>query len=120
MRQTGSAGATQTTMNHHRTVKEPSERTRGTRLPPGWSLPAEWKLWANSERPDLDAGAVAAKFADHWASQPGQKGVKADWLATWRNWVRGERGTARPPQRKSDALMAGNIAAAQRFLEAQP
>ena len=28
------------------------------------------------------------KFKDHWISQPGQKGVKKDWLATWRNWVR--------------------------------
>ena len=28
------------------------------------------------------------KFKDYWISQPGQKGVKLDWFATWRNWVR--------------------------------
>ena len=33
---------------------------------------------------------VAAKFRDHWISQPGQRGVKVDWLATWRNWCREE------------------------------
>ena len=28
------------------------------------------------------------KFKDYWIAQPGQKGVKLDWDATWRNWVR--------------------------------
>lgn len=39
-------------------------------------------------------------FADHWRAKPGADGRKADWLATWRNWVRRERdpplGRARP------------------------
>lgn len=29
-----------------------------------------------------------AKFRDYWVAQPGQKGVRNDWQATWRNWVR--------------------------------
>lgn len=33
---------------------------------------------------------VAEKFRDHWLSASGQKGVKLDWEATWRNWVRNE------------------------------
>jgi hypothetical protein len=28
------------------------------------------------------------KFRDYWIAQPGQKGVKLDWDATWRNWCR--------------------------------
>lgn len=28
------------------------------------------------------------KFHDYWVAQPGQRGVKKDWLATWRNWLR--------------------------------
>jgi hypothetical protein len=28
------------------------------------------------------------KFRDYWTSQPGQKGTKTDWQATWRNWIR--------------------------------
>jgi hypothetical protein len=31
---------------------------------------------------------VAAEFLDYWIAQPGQRGVKTDWPATWRNWVR--------------------------------
>jgi hypothetical protein len=27
-------------------------------------------------------------FRDYWIAQPGQRGVKLDWDATWRNWIR--------------------------------
>lgn len=37
---------------------------------------------------DLRCRDEAAKFCDHWRAQPGQKGVKLDWSATWRNWCR--------------------------------
>ena len=29
-----------------------------------------------------------AEFVDYWVAVPGQRGVKLDWLATWRNDVR--------------------------------
>ncbi len=32
--------------------------------------------------------AELEKFRDYWTAQPGQKGVKTDWSATWRNWAR--------------------------------
>jgi hypothetical protein len=60
----------------------------GSRLPSNWELPEEWAIWAMSERPDIDAKLEGLKFADWWHSQPGSKGRKADWLATWRGWVR--------------------------------
>jgi hypothetical protein len=44
--------------------------------------------WAKQERPDLDVRQVAEQFKDYWIAQAGQKGVKLDWDATWRNWVR--------------------------------
>jgi len=31
---------------------------------------------------------VFMEFQDYWLSVSGQKGVKKDWLATWRNWCR--------------------------------
>jgi hypothetical protein len=39
------------------------------------------------------------KFRDHWHSQPGQKGTKVDWSATWRNWCR--RAAERKPKQQS-------------------
>lgn len=70
-----------------------ASRDRGTRLPDDWTLPAEWRNWAAQQRPDLDPGVTADAFADYWHAQPGVKGRKVDWLATWRNWVRNQRGT---------------------------
>lgn len=64
---------------------------RGSRLPADWTLPDEWRAWCRTERPELDIDEVAATFRDHWLGQPGAKGRKSDWLATWRNWVRRER-----------------------------
>lgn len=63
-------------------------RSRGSRLPTGWRLPPEWRVWAQQERPDIDVDREAASFADHWHSKAGAGGVKLDWEATWRNWIR--------------------------------
>ena len=62
---------------------------RGQRLPPEWT--PEPIHMAFAEGLGLRNGKAAAeleKFRDYWAAQPGQKGVKTDWPATWRNWVR--------------------------------
>ena len=56
-----------------------------------WVLPDDWAVWAKAERPDLDPMAVADQFRDHWVAKAGKDGRKADWLATWRNWVRAQR-----------------------------
>lgn len=74
---------------NNRPVK--GESAKGSRLPPDWSLPAEWWSWAAEQGLSGDEiDAAADTFRDWWHSAPGQKGVKADWLATWRNWCRRE------------------------------
>lgn len=77
-----------------RTVTEPSlnpKAGRGTRLPPAWKPTPDLQAWARQGRPWLDVPAVVATFVDHWTAVPGGRGVKLDWAATWRNWVRKER-----------------------------
>lgn len=74
---------------------------RGSRLPNDWRLSESGRAFVAGERPDLDPGAVAAAFADHWRAMPGRDGVKLDWEAAWRNWVRKER-TAAPALRPLD------------------
>ena len=61
---------------------------RGSRLAQDWFLSKSMGDWATQERPDLDVRQVAEQFKDYWVAQAGQKGVKLDWDATWRNWVR--------------------------------
>ena len=62
--------------------------SRATRLSTDFELPEDWIQFCKSERPDLDAQKTFAEFKDHWIAQAGSKGVKTDWTATWRNWVR--------------------------------
>ena len=75
------------TINH----KPIKENKRGSRLPQDWFLTKSMGDWATQERPDLDVRQVAEQFKDYWAAQAGQKGVKLDWDATWRNWVRNNK-----------------------------
>ena len=70
------------------TDKKQNKRKLGSRLAQDWVLLKPWGEWAQQERPDLDVRKVADQFKDYWIAQPGQKGVKLDWEATWRNWVR--------------------------------
>ena len=67
-------------------------------MPADWSLPDEWRAWALTERPELNPERTAASFADYWRGKAGKDGRKADWLATWRNWVRNERTQAQRRQ----------------------
>ena len=70
------------------TEPKTQKRKLGSRLAQDWVLLKSWGEWAQQERPDLDVRKVADQFKDHWIAQAGQKGVKLDWFATWRNWVR--------------------------------
>jgi DNA-binding transcriptional ArsR family regulator len=82
-------------------ISEPSKKPSlnhqvvcGTPLAPTWTLPEPWAEWALQAQPSWTAAHVrfvAEKFRDHWTAMPGQRGVKADWLATWRNWCRNEK-----------------------------
>ena len=67
--------------------------TRGSRLPADWKPNAELAEWSKAERPDLDLRKVFAEFKDYWTSIAGSKGVRLDWDATWRNWVRKQTAT---------------------------
>jgi uncharacterized protein YdaU (DUF1376 family) len=98
------ATAIYTNTNTNTSIKERERAPSGTRLPADWTLPDEWAAWALQERPDLIPSQTAQCFADYWHGVAGAKGRKADWLATWRNWVRGEKTQpARHPQALSFA-----------------
>ena len=74
-------------------------KPRGERLPDGWEPGDDGLAFAVGH--GLQNGRVIAeldRFRDYWAAQPGVKGRKADWPATWRNWVRkaSESGASKP------------------------
>lgn len=85
------------------TVSVASEKTkRGTRLPDGWEPPDDVIRAMHEQFPDLNLRHEHDKFCDHWRAKAGKDGVKLDWVATWRNWIRtaaerhGAVGTPRP------------------------
>ena len=64
---------------------------RGTRLASSWQAPDEFIEFCKTARPDLNPHCLIDKFRDYWSAIPGSKGLKTDWLATWRNFVKSER-----------------------------
>jgi len=71
--------------------REKKKQSRGTRLSADWFPNEEELEFCKVHRTDLDPKTTAERFRDYWTAQPGSKGVKLDWTATWRNWVRNER-----------------------------
>ena len=89
-------------------VAPPSAKSaRGTSLRSDWSLPDDWREWAERERPGLDIELAACSFHDYWVARPGKDGRKSDWLATWRNWVRNQRMPVQRAQRPASDVWAG-------------
>lgn len=66
-------------------------KATASRLPADWTASADDIEFCKAERPDLAPAQTEQRFRDYWIAQPGVKGRKADWPATWRNWVRNER-----------------------------
>ena len=90
-------------------------KSRGTRLDPDWMPSRELVQQMEQECPGVDLRAEHRVFADYWIAQPGQKGVKVDWPATWRNWMRRKHQEQSkrltPTQRAAQTAAAGrNVA----------
>ena len=87
---------TETEKETERDVKPPtSAKSQATRLDHNWELPDDWAIWAKQERPELNVNAVADGFKDYWIAEGGAKGRKANWFATWRNWIRNQKVSAK-------------------------
>ena len=82
--------ATPIATNNHKPItnNQVKENKRGSRLSQDFIFPSDWLVFCKQERPDLQPVQTFEKFKDYWIAQAGQKGVKLDWFATWRNWVR--------------------------------
>ena len=82
--------------------KEEERKIRGThkkgfRLPDDWN-PREADFAMAVARLNGSAKLELEKFRDYWKAQPGQRGTKLDWDATFRNWVRNAKGGVEKPR----------------------
>jgi uncharacterized protein YdaU (DUF1376 family) len=92
MRTHSEGNALQTPDTKHQTPPTESKTPRvgrGSRLPPDWD-PGETGFAFASQHGLTNGKAIEelARFRDFWAAKAGADAVKADWQATWRNWVR--------------------------------
>jgi uncharacterized protein YdaU (DUF1376 family) len=78
----------QPTNNHKPITNNQDKKTLGKRLASDSCLTKEWEDFCVEQRPELNPAKTFDQFKDYWIAQAGQKGVKLDWFATWRNWVR--------------------------------
>jgi uncharacterized protein YdaU (DUF1376 family) len=89
------------TNNHKPITNNQDKKTLGKRLANDFSFPLEWERFCKETRPELHPTRTFDQFKDYWIAQAGQKGVKLDWFATWRNWV---RSTNAPKQNPADIV----------------
>jgi hypothetical protein len=74
---------------------------RGARLPPDWTPSDADRAYARSLGwTDEQIDREAEDFRDYWIARPGAGGLKLDWPATWRKWIRNSKshpaGSSRP------------------------
>lgn len=84
--------------NRSSSANKPQKSARGSRLADNWTLPKPWGEWALANFQITREQVLAERdaFKDFWLSATGAKATKADWFATWRNWVRNSRKGYRP------------------------
>lgn len=121
----GAAVAPEPSSNHPDEPHRPSDGVarKGTRLPADWTPTAADRQFAADLGLAPDAVThVGEVFRDYWVAVAGRQGVKLDWPATWRNWVR--KDLHRNDGRKTDDIFAAAearaIAAEQRMMSEQP
>jgi hypothetical protein len=77
-----------------------STAQRGTRVPDDFMPDDKMRAWYAAERLQglIDGRVEHERFMDYWRAVPGARGVKLDWPATWRNWMRSaaDRAPRRP------------------------
>ena len=79
---------------------------KASRIPADWQPDEVLMAWAKAERSDLHLTTTIASFRDYWIGKSGKDATKADWSATFRNWVRREKGNA-PQQARAVDSWAG-------------
>ena len=90
-----STGSTASSPSSSPASEKQKAEARASRLPADWALPEQWLIWTRTERTDWPipyVRGVADQFRDYWVAKPGKDGTKLDWEATWRNWIRREKG----------------------------
>ena len=70
----------------------------GTRIPDDFAIDADMRKWAAEKIPGFDIDTETETFIDYWRQRADSGALKADWVATWRTWMRRAAKDNPPPQ----------------------
>ena len=73
--------------------------SRGTRIPDGWQPDQALVDWTQANAPAAANAVEVERFRDYWQSISGQRAIRVNWAATWRNWARKCQEQQAQPQR---------------------
>ncbi len=62
--------------------------SHGKRINEDFQVSDSMRTWFENEKLTVDMNKETAKFVDHYLGVSGDKGLKRDWEATWRSWMR--------------------------------
>jgi hypothetical protein len=60
----------------------------GKRMSEDFSITNSMREWFANQQLTVDIESETSKFVDYYLSQPGERGIRADWAATWRSWMK--------------------------------
>lgn len=76
-------------ISNSKSLKVRERQNRGSRITPEWAPSDAERAFAKQEGfSDWEVQRETQKFRDYWTACAGAKGVKLDWSATWRQWIR--------------------------------
>lgn len=78
-------------------VAKVAPAARGTRIPDPFIVTTDMRRWATESVPAVDVNRSTEMFVNHFRAKTGRDATKADWPATWRNWLLRDQGTAVKP-----------------------
>jgi Helix-turn-helix domain len=64
------------------------QRATGERIPPDFAVDADMRKWAAEKIPGFSIDTETENFIDYWKGRADSGALKADWVATWRTWMR--------------------------------
>lgn len=65
-----------------------TSRPVATRIPDDFAITLDMRAWAKEKIPHYDVDTETEEFIDYWRGRGDSKALKADWVATWRTWMR--------------------------------
>jgi hypothetical protein len=72
-------------------INHKETKRTATRIPEDFWPSKELLEWQAEHFEEVDWKLETHKFVDYWSSVSGSKGMKTDWQATWRNWIRNNK-----------------------------